>query len=219
MSDKKDPIDNNEALLKSLESIKALLAKSETKLSAARESLHQANQGTAMRKRPPENDIPTLEEIVEIGQQIQIDLPDDEDIPVLESIEAEAPIFNLEEEDEDVGESTIMIDTSSLPFDVSDDEEEEIPVLASELELADEEEEEPVPPPIAIHEAAVETMAAAELPDLTPLLSAIDEVEGTMRAQISEEAIAFEEKLNSQLDVQMRKLREQLHLLADKFEE
>lgn len=218
MSDKKDSADNNEALLKSLESIKALLAQSETKLSAARESLHQANQGTAMRKKIPETDIPTLEEIVEVGQQIQIDLPDEDDIPILESIEEEAAVFNLaDDDDDDYGEATMTIDTSSLPFeDVDDEALDAIPVLATEFEM--EEQEEPEPAPVVIAEEPVEASAAVELPDFTPLLSAIDAVEGTMRAQISEAAIAFEEKLNTQLDVQMRKLREQLHLLADKFE-
>ena len=118
VGNRKDLIDNNEALVKSLESIKALLAKSETKLSAARESLTQANKGNDMKRLKIEPEIPTLKEIVEPRQQIQIDLPDEHDIPVLESIEEEAPIFKLDDEDDyDFAESTMTMDTSSQPFD------------------------------------------------------------------------------------------------------
>lgn len=221
MSDKKDPIDNNEALLKSLESIKTLLAQSETKLSAARESLTQANQNTAMKRKTPDTEIPTLEEIIEVGQQIQIDLPDEDDIPVLESIEEEAPVFKLDDDDYDFGESTMTIDTSSMPFDdidSKDDDSGEIPILALEPEDAPIQKNTPVFEPVSSDSQITETATAIELPDLSPLLNAIDDAEGIMRTQISEAAIAFEEKLNSQLDVQMQKLREQIHNLAEKFE-
>lgn len=220
MSDKKDPVDSNEALVKSLESIKALLAQSETKLSAARESLTQANKGPSMKKQSPDNDIPTLEEIVEAGQQIQIDLAEEEDIPVLESIEMEAPVFNLhDDEDLEEEEATMTIDTSSMPFEMLDDDEDDteaIPVLEMETttETLSTAESEPMEEP-----AQEVATVSHELPDLSPLLRTIDDVEGMMRAQISEAAIAFEEKLSSQLDIQMQKLREQVYLLVDKFSE
>ena len=216
MGNKKDLIDNNDALVKSLESIKALLAQSETKLSAARESLTQANKGPTMKDKTPEPEIPTLEEIVEAGQQVQIDLSTEDDIPVLESVEMEAPVFKLDDEDDyDFGEATMTIDTSSMPFeDIEDEEDDAIPILAIEPtpEL-----ENTTRPEVSSHEYEKEPPAAVELPDLSPLLSAIDDAEGTMRSQISEAAIAFEEKLNSQLDVQMQKLREQVYSLVDKF--
>lgn len=205
MSDKEDFVDNNDALLKSLESIKNLLAKSETKLSAARESLHQANQGTTMRKTETDIDIPTLDEIVEAGQQFEIGLPDD-DIPVLESpVKEQAPEFKLDDDDDfEFDESTMSITPSSLSFD--DEDEAEIQTRpAAETFSADSE-----------HQAEREVVV---LPDLTPILNAIDDVEGTMRTQISETAIAFEEKLNNQLDAQMRKLRDQMQLIVDKFGE
>jgi len=212
MSDKDDLFNNNEALLKSLESIKSLLAKSETKLSAARESLHMANQGTAMKKTEPEINIPTLDEVVESDQQFEIGLPDEDDIPVLESIEEEVPVFKFDDNEDELefGESTMTIDTSSMPFDdevfLEDIQiSEDISIPAIEPELT---------PTQPIHPIETEVVV---LPDLTPMLSAIDDVEGTMRAQISETAIAFEEKLNNQLDAQMRKLREEIQSIVDKF--
>ncbi len=222
MGNKKDLIDNNEALVKSLESIKALLAQSETKLSAARESLTQANKGPTMKKQKPEPDIPTLDEIVEAGHQIQIDLAEEDDIPVLESVETEAPVFKLDDEDDyDFGEATMTIDTSSMPFEamtMEEDESEAIPVLAIEPIAEREGPALPeIPPPDNAAESAPPVEAVVELPDLSPLLNAIDNAEGTMRSQIAEAAITFEENLNSQLDVQMQKLRDQVYALVDKF--
>ena len=216
MSDKDDLLDNNEALLKSLESIKSLLAKSETKLSAARESLHMANQGTAMKKTEPEINIPTLDEVVESDQQFEIGLPDEDDIPVLESIEEEAPVFKLDDDEDELefGESTMTIDTSSLPFD-EEDSLEDISIPTVEPKSYKESVPELTPTQTT---QPIETEVVV-LPDLTPILSAIDDVEGTMRTQISETAIAFEEKLNNQLDAQMRKLREEIQSIVDKFGE
>jgi len=215
VGNRKDLSDNNEALVKSLESIKALLAKSETKLSAARESLTQANKGPSMKK--PELEIPTLDEVVEANQQFQIDLPDERDIPVLDSIEAEGPIFKLDDEDDyDFAESTLTIDTSSQPLDQDAHEEaEDIPLLSVESL----EEEKPIPELMAVHLNEEPAATAIELPDLSPLLNAIDDVEGSMRSQISAAAIAFEERLNSELDLQMQKLRDQVYALVDKQEE
>lgn len=199
MSDKKEFVDNNEALVKSLESIKSLLAKSETKLSAARDSLHQANQGTTLRES--EIDIPTLDEVVETGLQFDIEMP----------IEEDAPVFKLDDDgDIEFSKSTMSIDTSSMAFD-NDDEQIDIPVLEPESQS------EQTPKPISANVDAPVINEIEVLPDLTPILNAIDEAEGTMRTQISETAIAFEEKLNNQLDAQMRKLRDQVQLLVDEF--
>jgi hypothetical protein len=209
-------MDSNDALLKSLESIKSLLAQSETKLSAARESLTQANQGTTMKRKDPEFNIPTLDEVVEPGEQIEFGLPDEADIPTLESVEEESPIFNFEDAQE-TGEATMAIDTSNLPFDLEDESEEEpIPVL----EITSPSVSEPIND--TADEDSVEVISSSPepaLPDLTPLLSAIDDIEGSMRSQISEAAIAFEERLNNHLEAQLRKVREQVHALSEQFKE
>ncbi|MFO7604202.1 MAG: hypothetical protein R6X06_10360 [Gammaproteobacteria bacterium] len=237
MSDKDEPIDNNAALLKSLESIKALLAQSETKLSAARESLHIANQGTTMRKPKADNDIPTLEEIIEVGQQIQIDLPDDADIPVVQAAIDELAGFNFKvEADLEETEPTMTLDTSAFAFafddhdqDTDDDSLSDIPVLSIDaLEEDADRDARPYPAPAATPAAAAAAVVEAQdepavvappvpLPDLGPLLDAIDDAEGNMRAQISAAAIAFEDQLNNQLDAQMRQLRERVYALVEKY--
>lgn len=216
MSDPKDPMDSNDALLKSLESIKSLLAQSETKLSAARESLTQANQGTTMKRKDPEFNIPTLDEVVEPGEQIEFGLPDEADIPTLESIEEESPVFKFDDEQE-AGEATMAIDTSTLPFDLEEesDEEEPIPVL----EITSPSASNPLPETEGEDKTEVQPSPEFALPDLTPLLSAIDEIEGSMRSQISEAAIAFEERLNNHLETQLRKVREQVHVLSEQFKD
>ena len=61
------PEDPNDALVKSLESIRALLAKSEGKLSAARESLDLARPKT--KPANPEMDVPVLDDIVIPGHE------------------------------------------------------------------------------------------------------------------------------------------------------
>lgn len=79
-----DPKDSNEDLLQALESIKGLLAESETKLSAARDSIKLANEASTSKR---EEIVPVLEEIVIPGQDMN---NDNDEIPILdETIAAE----------------------------------------------------------------------------------------------------------------------------------
>lgn len=63
--DKPDkPLDDNETLVKALESIKSLLATSETKLSQARESINQASAKSLKMTR----DVPVLDNVIVPGK-------------------------------------------------------------------------------------------------------------------------------------------------------
>ena len=75
----------NQDLVKALESIRGLLEKSETKLSAARSSLEKAKQPSKRFKKPPTSNepvVPVLDDIVVEGG-----IDDDDLIPVLEEEE------------------------------------------------------------------------------------------------------------------------------------
>ena len=66
-SDKPDkPLDDNETLVNALESIKSLLATSESKLSQARESISQASAQSLKMTR----DVPVLDDVVVPGKSI-----------------------------------------------------------------------------------------------------------------------------------------------------
>lgn len=65
MADDADkPIDDNEAMVKALESIKSLLATSETKLSQARESINQASAHSLKMT----SEVPVLDEVIVPGK-------------------------------------------------------------------------------------------------------------------------------------------------------
>lgn len=84
-SDKKRQLDDdNESLVKALESINALLATSESKLNKARESIDQASSFAIKN----DNDVPVLEDIVVPGKMAKI--------PELPEISETSPAQNSE---------------------------------------------------------------------------------------------------------------------------
>ena len=67
-SDKPDkPLDENETLVNALESIKSLLATSETKLSQARESISQASAHSLKMTR----EVPVLDDVIVPGKSLE----------------------------------------------------------------------------------------------------------------------------------------------------
>ncbi len=67
-ADKPDkPLDENETLVKALESIKSLLATSESKLSQARESISQASAHSLKMTR----DVPVLDQVIVPGKPVE----------------------------------------------------------------------------------------------------------------------------------------------------
>lgn len=77
-ADKPDkPLDDNENLVKALESIKSLLATSETKLSQARESISQASAHSLKMTR----DVPILDEVIIPGKSVKTEAPETAEQP------------------------------------------------------------------------------------------------------------------------------------------
>ncbi|MDH5409078.1 MAG: hypothetical protein OEZ33_07160 [Gammaproteobacteria bacterium] len=110
-SDKRDKLnEDNESMVKALESIKSLLATSEDKLNKARESINQASQ-FALKSDPDE--VPELDDIIIVPRKSATEASEKEpqiDFADTQFVEAD-PDQELDVDDESFADSLIQLRT------------------------------------------------------------------------------------------------------------
>lgn len=108
----KKPVDENENLVKALESIKSLLATSETKLSQARESISQASAHSLKMT----TEVPMLDDVIVPGKP-------------LEPTESETPPAPAPQ-----AETTPQVDLSAFRAELEKEMRDKLSAYAAELE-------------------------------------------------------------------------------------